>query len=105
MLNPKDLQDAIVAKLQAIPELIAAVGGADAIEAYDDESLVSGDPDTAEQGMLGIALLVLWTGMELPRTGELGGWTHTFRIALKAASIQEYFVLAQLVFDGVPTGD
>jgi hypothetical protein len=108
MLNPSDLQNAIVAKLQAIPGLVDIVGDIGEITAYDDESQISGDPNTAEFSMMGRALMVFWEGAELPRTGETRGWKHTFRIALKAESIQAYYTMAQAIFDGVPdvpTGD
>ena len=105
MLNPQDLQNDIVAKLRDIPELVSFVGDAAEIQAYDDESEIAGDPGIAEFSMSVRALLVIWMGAELPRMGETRGWKHTFRIALKAGSITDYYELAKLIFDGQPAGD
>ena len=105
MINPQDLQDAIVKKLRDITELVSFVGDAGEIQAYDDESEVSGDPETAEISMSNRSVLVVWSGADLPRTGETRGWKHTFRISLKAESIVAYYQLAQLIFDGHPAGE
>lgn len=105
MLNPQDLQNAIVGKLQAIAELVSFIGDIGEIQAYDDESQVSGNPEEAEFSMMSRGVLVIWTGAELPRLGEMRGWKHTFKLALKAESIQSYFTLAKLIMDGVPAGE
>jgi len=102
MINPLDIQSNIVALLQAIPELVDAVGDVDSIQGHDDESVFAGDADTAAMNMMGRAILVAWTGAELPREGETRGWTHNFRIAVKAQSITDYFSIAKMIFDGIP---
>lgn len=105
MISPLDLQNAIVDKLRAIPELVSFIGDVAEIQAYDDESQTDGDWETTEFGMQGRAVMVMWTGTELPRTGETRGWKHSFKIALKSESIQAYFQAVKLIIDGVPTGD
>jgi len=102
MLNLYELQNSMVDKLRAIPDLVDLVGDIAEITMYGDESQISGNPETAEFSMMGRAVMVIWTGSELPRTGETRGWKHSFRIALKAESIQTYYALAQAIFDGVP---
>lgn len=105
MINPLDLQNAIVDKLRAIPALIALVGDMGSIQAYDDESQTDGTLDGSELGMMDTAILVGWLGAQLPRMGETRGWTHQFKIVLKADSIMVYYQLAQLIFDGIPDGE
>ena len=105
MINPSTLQDAIVTKLRAIAALVDFVGDAAEIQAYDDESQIAGDPDTAEFSMLGRAVMLVWDGAQLPREGDTRGWKHSFRLHLKAESIMAYYTLAQLIFDGVPAGE
>jgi hypothetical protein len=105
MINPLDLQNAIVDKLRDIPELVDFIGDIGEIQGYDEESQTEGTEDGAEFSMMGRAVMVSWKGAELPRTGETRGWKHAFKIALKAESIQSYYSLAQLIFDGKPDGD
>ena len=105
MISPTTLQDSIVSKLQGILELVDFLGDTASIQAYDDESILAGTADLAELGMTGRAVLVVWNGAELPREGETRGWTHSFRIHLKAESITSYYTLAQLIIDGQPAGD
>src|SRR5690349_13235289 len=102
MISPLTLQDNIVALLRAIPELVDFVGAADNIQGYDDESQIAGDMETSELSLMGRAVMVAWAGAELPREGDTRGWQHSFEIGLKAESIQTYYGLAQLIFDGVP---
>lgn len=102
MLNPATLQDAIVDQLRAIPDLVAMVGDEGSIQAYDDESLVHGDPEISAADMMGVSVLVVWAGAEMPRQGETRGWTHRFRIFLRADSISSYYSLVQAIVDGVP---
>lgn len=102
MISPTTLQNAIITQLRAIPELIALVGDEEAIQAYDDESLVHGHPETSAADMLGVSVLVVWAGAEMPRQGETRGWSHRFRFYLKADSITSYYSLVQAIVDGVP---
>jgi hypothetical protein len=99
------LQDAIVAQLRDIPELVEFIGDADDIQAYDDESRIHGNPELTEFSMMGRAVMIVWAGAEMPRTGDTRGWRHRFKIFLKAESVTAYYDLAQLIFDGTPAGE
>jgi len=105
MINPQDLQLAVVTKLREIPALLDLVGDEHAIQAYDDESQINGTLENAEFSMLGTSVLVGWTGAELPREGETRGWTHHLKIVLNADGILAYFTLAQTILDGTAEGD
>ena len=103
MLSPIDLQNMIVDLLRAMPELVAILGDVASVEAYDDESQIAGNPDTAQLSMMGRAVLVIWDGAEMPRMGETRGWRHSFKIAIKAESIQAYHNIVQAIIDGIPS--
>jgi hypothetical protein len=104
MFIPIDLQTAIVTTLQAIPDLVDFVGSSDWIAGYDDDndSQIAGTPDIAELGMMGRAVMVVWTGADLPKGSEVRGARHRFRILLKADSIQAYQTLVYTILNGIP---
>ena len=98
MVNPKALLDAVVAQLQAIPELTSVE-----ISGYDTQSGIFTSLQQALDNLNNQGVLVIWMGCTAPRRGELRGWRHAIEIVVRAPDEIGAFNICQLIVDGVPT--
>ena len=111
MLNPGELVEALVAKLRAIPELVAEMeGDAARIYAYHDAyprkvSLLSAVYEAPHP-----SILVAWQRTSPGLLGRNEVWKHDFILYLRAREAPEgpdssYYRLFTLIVNGVPEGD
>ncbi len=111
MINPAELVEALVAKLRAIPELVAEMDGdAGRIYAYHDLYPKRVSLPFAIYEMPVPAILVAWQGTA---PGTFGGnevWKHSLSLYLRAREVFEadppsaYYKLFGLIVNGVPAG-
>lgn len=110
MLNPALILDSFVAKLQAIPELVAEMGGdAERISGYHDAFPLKASLAVSIHEMPSPGILVAWTGTA--PTGEGRRWKHGYSVFIRSGRAQaddagkhgtEYFFW--LIVNGVPEG-
>lgn len=103
MISPKDLLTAIVAKLQDIPTLVAALDGdADNIYAYSDSFPQSANFREALATQKRPSVMVSWQGTGPGNWGANEVWKHRFSLFIAAAKDTDPFVIFRLVVTGVP---
>jgi len=111
MLNPGEIVEALIAKLRAIPELVAEMGGdATRISAYHDHypkraSLLSAVYEAPHP-----SILVAWQRTSPGLLGRNEVWKHDFVLYLRAGETPEspptaYYRLFWLIVNGVPAGE
>jgi hypothetical protein len=103
VIKPSDITAAIVTLLQAIPDLVEAMGDdEERIYAYDDTYPVSVNRSDAIRNAPSPSVMVMYRS-----TGEAvagGVWTHRVSLYLRPQDGGSYSDLAYLIFSGVPTG-
>ncbi len=112
MINPGTLVDAIVAKLRAIPELVAELGGeASRIRAYHYRYPQQASLARAIYEMESPSILVVWRGTDPGMVGRSEVWKHRFSLYLRSREVGEaepvtagYYRLVELLTNGVPAG-
>lgn len=83
MIKPDDLLDNLVAALQAVPDLVRAMGSeADRIFAYKDVYPVSNSLRDAIMTLRSPSIMVAWNGASL--AGEIQRWRHRIGIYVRA---------------------
>ena len=112
MINPKTILAGWVTNLQAIPDLVAALGGdLDAIQHYSENRVVFGHP-TENNVRLAIlsmppgSIMVVWQGTVPARLGNMQVFGHDFSLYLRAPEIADvgYEELWTWIVNGIPTG-
>lgn len=110
MINPAELVDALVAKLRAIPELVAEMeGNPQRISAYHDHYPKRVSLAQAIYEMPVPSVLVAWQGTTPGSFGGAEVWKHNLSLYLRARETAEspptaYYRLFDLIVNGVPTG-
>jgi hypothetical protein len=111
VINPAELVDALVAKLRAIPELVAEMeGDAERIRAYHDLYPKRVSLALAIYEMPAPAILVAWQGTTPGSFGAGEAWKHNLSLYLRARETFEgdpptaYYRLFDRIVNGVPTG-
>jgi len=112
MTNPGMLVEALVAKLRAIPELVAEMNGEPGrIRAYHYRYPKEASLARALYELEAPALLVVWRGTEPGRFGRGEVWQHRFSLFIRSREIFEheaatagYYRIGELLVDGVPEG-
>jgi hypothetical protein len=110
MLNVAELINAIVAKLQDIPDLVACLKNQpEAIFAYHDIYPSKSNLLKAIATMKSGQIMVAWAGCQTPGA-SMGYWSHNIQIFVRAAeedpstSPDGYYRIIRLIFDGIPRG-
>lgn len=110
MIRVKQLVDAIVDNLRAIPELVALLqGNEEAIFAYHDIYPAKSSVAMAVLELEPGQIMVAWNGTT-PAAAPMGFWRHNVKIFVRAAeevqtlNPEGYYELFRLMFDGVPDG-
>jgi hypothetical protein len=102
MINPAELVDALVAKLRAIPGLVAEMDGdPERIRAYHDLYPKRTSLALAIYEMAVPSILIAWQGTAPGSFGAGGVWKHNLALYLRAA---DYYRLFDLIVNGVPAG-
>jgi hypothetical protein len=102
MINPAELVDALVAKLRAIPELVAEMhGDPERIRAYHDLYPKRVSLALAIYEAPVPSILVAWQGTTPGRFGAGEAWKHNLSLYLRAA---DYYRMLDLIVNGVPAG-
>jgi hypothetical protein len=111
MINPAELVDALVAKLRAIPELVAEMeGDPQRIYAYHDLYPKRVSLPLAIHQMPAPAVMVAWQGTLPGAFGGMEAWRHQISLYLRARETLEgdgptaYYRLFDLIVNGVPVG-
>ncbi len=111
MINPAELVDALVAKLRAIPELVAEMeGDPERIRAYHDLYPKRVSLPLAIYEMPVPSILVAWQGTTPGSFGSSEAWKHNLSLYLRARETLEddpptaYYRLFDLIVNGVPAG-
>jgi hypothetical protein len=109
MINPAELVEALVAKLRAIPELVAEMDGdAGRIYAYHDSYPKRVSLPAAIYEMPVPAIMVAWQGTVPGTFGANEAWKHNLSLYLRAREVFEgdppsaYYRLFSLIVNGVP---
>ena len=112
MINPKTLVAEFVAALQALPNLVDALGsGADSIQGYSENSIVFGE-QTQNNIRLAIlsmppgSIMVVWQGTGTGRLGSALMFVHEFSLYLRTPETPSvgYEDLFNLIVNDYPTG-
>jgi hypothetical protein len=109
MINPAELVDALVAKLRAVPELVAEMeGDPQRIYAYHDLYPKRTSLPLAIYEMPVPSILVAWQGTTPSSFGAGEAWKHNLSLYLRARETLEgdpptaYYRLFDLIVNGVP---
>ncbi|MGQ9686626.1 MAG: hypothetical protein ACUVT2_10030 [Thiobacillaceae bacterium] len=111
MVNPAELVEALVARLRAIPELVAEMDGdAERIYAYHDHYPKRISLSSAVYEAPHPSILVAWQRTSPGFFGRHEVWKHDFALYLRARETSEvpptaYYRLWELIVNGVPEGD
>lgn len=112
MTNIQILQDALVASLRDIPELVSDLGGnTEAIQGLDVQSGMSRSVRESIAQMTDVSLLVAFRGCTPAARGTFERWRFQFTIAMRAPGEYElaqgthpgYYALFSHIIDGIPT--
>jgi hypothetical protein len=112
MMNPGILVEALVAKLRAIPELVAEMNGEPRrIRAYHYRYPREASLARALYELDSPAVLVVWRGTEPGRFGRGGVWQHRFSLLVRSREIFDheaatagYYRIVELLINGIPAG-
>jgi hypothetical protein len=111
MINPAELVDLFVAKLRAIPELVAEMEGDDQrIYAYHDSYPKRVSLPLAIYEMPVPAVMVAWQGTTPGTFGASEAWKHNISLYLRARETfaadppSAYYKLFSLIVNGTPNG-
>ena len=111
MINPGILVEALVARLRAIPELVAEMNGEPRrIRAYHYRYPREASLARALYELDSPALLVVWRGTEPGRFGRDAVWQHRFSLFLRSREIFDQeaataaYQIVELLIDGIPEG-
>jgi hypothetical protein len=111
MINPAELVDALVAKLRAIPDLVAEMEGDDQrIYSYHDSYPKRVSLPLAIYEMPVPAVMVAWQGTTPGTFGANEAWKHNISLYLRARETFDadppsaYYKLFSLIVNGAPNG-
>lgn len=102
MLAPKTIQNALVDKLRAIPELVALFSSADKISAYIDQWPGKVDVLEAVRSLEEGSLLVVYQECAEGRVGRMETWKH--RLSLYLKPMGEMSDAWYWMVNGIPAG-
>jgi len=95
MINPKTIGNEFVTALQALPNLVEALGGdPSAIQYYSENTTVFGQPtqNNVRLAVLGMppgSLMIVWNGTDTGRIGNAAVFVHDFELYLRAPETQD----------------
>lgn len=98
MISRATLIDQIVALLQDIPPLVAAMGDEDRIRPFHRSFPDNANVERAIAAMGSPAILVVWRATQ---QAGVGPWVHEFSLVVRSDSDD----LVPLIIDGVPVSD
>ena len=112
MTNPKTILGEWVTALQALPNLMAALGGGNgSVQFYSENTTVFGQP-TQNNTRLAIlsmppgSIMIVWQGSGPARLGTMLVFAHDFSLYLRAPETPNvgYEDIFNLVVNDIPTG-
>jgi hypothetical protein len=106
MVKPSDVVDALVAMLQAIPDLVDALNGdSSLIYAYLDTYPQNVDREKAVHDMESPSVMVVYEDFGIGSEGQAATTNHRLTIYARPAADVSGSDLAYLIVSGVPTGE
>jgi hypothetical protein len=103
MVSRVALIDAFIAKLQAIPEVMAALGNRpDSVQGYYDIGAISNSSNAAIYSMNPGTVLVVWEGTETVQGEEMSAWIHRYNFYLRPPKGVSALQVMDLIVNGVP---
>jgi len=99
MVSLIEITNAMTAKLQSIPELVALL---DSIVGYVDENPERNSISNAIYGMPAGSLLVVWNGTTLEAASTMEAWIHVLQIYVRARRGDSPLAVIDALMDGIP---
>ena len=103
MVSLIEITNAMAAKMQSIPELVALLdNGAGSVISYIDENPNRNSSSNAIYQMPAGSLLVVWNGTVMEAGETMEAWIHMIQIFVRARRGDSALAVIDALMDGIP---